>query len=166
VTGYRISRYRAPVDLPLEGGERITLEMFDRLVSGEGAALVDVMPSDGAGYDPATGAWRIVTPRDSIPGAVWLPDVGRGHVDPRLEAAFRTTLQTLAAAASPGGPPRPLILFCQSDCWMAWNAVKRAAGYGLTRLYWYPEGTDGWRDEDRPLARVEPRPVPASDVSR
>ena len=42
---------------------------------------------------------------------------------------------------------------------MGWNAVKRAAGYGYTSLYWYPDGTDGWRDWDKPFEAAVPVPV-------
>lgn len=42
---------------------------------------------------------------------------------------------------------------------MAWNAVRRAAGYGYTRLYWYPDGIDGWRDWERKAEPAEPVPL-------
>ena len=45
-------------------------------------------------------------------------------------------------AAARGGrrPPRLVVFFCLSDCWMSWNAAKRAAAYGLRgRL------VSGWR---------------------
>lgn len=153
-TGYRIDRYRAPVDRPVEGGGTVTLDELDRLVREDGAALVDVMPVR-AGFDPASGAWRLVERRMNIPGSVWLPEVGRGALDPVIDRYFRAALERLAA----GRPDRPLIFYCMADCWMSWNAVKRAASFGLRDLHWYPEGSDGWRDADRPLAEAAPWPV-------
>ncbi|MFJ7837798.1 hypothetical protein ACIQX0_26555, partial [Methylobacterium sp. NPDC097213] len=71
-TGYRVQNYRAPVTRPVEGGTRIDLPALDRL-RDEGAVLIDTMPQRG-GYAPATGAWRIVDRRETIPGATWLPE--------------------------------------------------------------------------------------------
>jgi PQQ-dependent catabolism-associated CXXCW motif protein len=53
---------------------------------------------------------------------------------------------------------QPIVIYCLADCWMSWNAVKRAASYGYTKLYWYRDGTDGWSDAGLP---VEPaREIP------
>lgn len=153
-TGYRIQNYRAPVKRPAEGGRRVETAEIDALLA-DGAVLVDVMPQRG-GYDPATGAWRLVDRRETIPGATWLPEVGRGVLEPRLAAYLDASLNRLTA----GAPARPVVFFCMADCWMSWNAVKRAAAMGYTRLYWYADGTDGWREADRPLIAAEPPPVP------
>jgi len=154
-SGYRINNYRSPVTLPVQGGRRVDLAEVDRLVA-EGAALVDVMPQRG-GYDPATGAWRMVDRRETIPGAVWLPEVGRGAPDARLVAYFLVQL----ARATHEDRTRALIFFCMADCWMSWNAVKRASALGYTRVYWFADGTDGWREADRPTVAADPPPVPA-----
>lgn len=154
-TGYRVGNYRAPVTLPVEGGTRIDLAEFDRLTR-EGAALVDVMPQRG-GYDPATGAWRPVDRRETIPGAVWLPEVGRGSLDPRLAAYFAGALDRLTR----GEIGHPVVFFCMADCWMSWNAVRRAAALGYGRVYWFAEGTDGWREADRAFVPAVAPPVPA-----
>lgn len=153
-TGYRMQNYRSPVKLPVQGGRRVELAEVDRL-KAEGAVLVDVMPQRG-GYDPATGAWRIVDRRETIPGAVWLPNVGTGKVEPRLARYFTAVLDRLTH----GDRAHPLVFFCMADCWMSWNAVKRAAESGYSRVYWFAEGTDGWQEEDRPLVEADPPPVP------
>lgn len=158
-TGYRTDRYRAPVDRPPEGGAVAWLEDVDHLVR-DGAALIDVMPAR-AGYDPATGRWRLVDRRENIAGSVWLPEVGRGTLDPILETFFRRSLERLTE----GRPDRPLIFYCMADCWMSWNAVKRAASFGYRNLHWFPEGTDGWRDMGRPLVEAEPWPVAPRPVA-
>lgn len=156
-SGYRVQNYRAPVTLPVEGGRRVGLPEVDRL-KGEGAALVDVMPQRG-GYHPETGLWRLVDRRETIPGAVWLPEVGRGTLDARLAAYFAGSLARLTH----GDKGRPLVFFCMADCWMSWNAVKRAAALGYGRAYWFADGTDGWREADRPLEQADPPPIPALD---
>ena len=153
-TGYRVQNYRAPVKLPVEGGQRIDIAELDRLTAA-GAVLVDTMPERG-GYDPQTGDWRLVDKRDSIPGATWLPEVGRGVLEPRLAAYFSGELKRLTG----GDTAKPIVFFCLADCWMSWNAVKRAASFGYTKLYWFAEGSDGWFEADRDLVRVKPPPVP------
>ena len=153
-TGYRIAHYRAAVPATVPGGTRIDLEKLDALAKA-GAVLLDVMPSEGAGPDPATGAWRLSRPHQTIPGATWVPDVGRGKISAEFESYFKANLAKLSG----GEKGKPIILFCQSDCWMAWNAVQRAASFGYTSLYWFPEGTDGWVEwGDRKLVPVEPVP--------
>ncbi len=162
-TGYRIARYRAPVSEEPHGGKRISIDELGRLVAEERAVLIDVMAADGAGPDPETGEWRIVKPRANIPGSVWLADVGKGELDPGLDAYFKSNLERLAG----GDKRRAIVIYCLSDCWMGWNAVKRAASYGYTTLYWYPDGTDGWLDFDKPLVSATPVPMtPTAKQSR
>ena len=160
-TGYRTDRYRAPVNRPVEGGDVADIAKVDRLTAEEGAALIDVMPAR-VGFDPKTGRWLLAETRENIAGSVWLPEVGRGALEPRLAAYFQGALKRLTA----GRPDRPLIFYCMADCWMSWNAVKRAASLGHTRLYWFAEGSDGWRDAGRPLVTGDPWPVPALDDAR
>ena len=51
-----------------------------------------------------------------------------------------------------------LVFYCQEDCWMSWNAAKRALSYGYRNVAWYPEGTDGWQRADLPVADSQPQP--------
>jgi rhodanese-related sulfurtransferase len=39
---------------------------------------------------------------------------------------------------------------------MSWNAAKRAASLRYTRVYWYPDGTNGWEGTKLPTADAEP----------
>ena len=154
-TGYRIAHYRAAVPETVPGGTRVDLDKLDELIKGS-AVLLDVMPSEGAGVDPATGKWRLSRPHQTISGATWLPDVGRG----KLTAVFESYLKSNVETLTKGDKAKPIIIFCQSDCWMSWNAVQRLAGLGYTKLYWFPEGTDGWVEwGDRKLAQAEPVPM-------
>lgn len=153
-TGYRISRYRTPVEPKVPGGQRVIIEELDDLIA-RGVILVDVLPSDGAGLDRSTGTWHMAKPHQNIPGSTWLPDVGSGRIDPLIEVYYKSNLARLTG----GDTSRALLIYCQSDCWMGWNAVKRASSYGYTSIYWYGDGVDGWRDWDRPFAKAEPVPV-------
>ena len=42
---------------------------------------------------------------------------------------------------------------------MSWNAAKRALSYGYSRVYWYPEGTDGWAAAGGELTEATPVPM-------
>lgn len=154
-TGFRIAHYRGAVPDSVPGGTRINLEKLDALMKS-GAVLLDVMPSEGAGADPATGEWRLSRTHQSIPGSTWLPDVGKGKITPAFDAFLASNLEKLTN----GDKAKAVILFCQSDCWMAWNAVQRAAKLGYAALYWFPEGTDGWVEwGDRKLETATPVPL-------
>lgn len=151
-TGYRITHYRAAVPDMVPGGTRVDLDKVDALIK-DSALLLDVMPSEGAGPDPTTGKWRLSRPHQSIPGAVWLPDVGRGSISKIYEEYLSENVKRLTA----GDVSKQIIVFCQSDCWMAWNAVQRIAALGYRRIFWFPEGTDGWVEwGDRKLSPAEP----------
>lgn len=160
-TGFRTSRYRAPTPQTAPGATTITVDDVKRLVRDENAVLLDAMPSEGAGPDPRTGVWRLVKTREHIPGSVWLPDVGRGTLTPAMEHYFKSNLRRLTG----DDPARAIIIYCVADCWMGWNAVKRASAYGYTRLYWMPDGTDGWRDWEGTFEPAEPVPLTPADAS-
>lgn len=151
-TGFRMSRFRSPVTEEVPGATRISYDDVVELVKSKNAVLLDVMAAEGGGADPETGRWRIVKPRQHIPGSHWLPDVGKGVLNAGLEAYFKTNLERLTG----GDKSRPLVIYCVADCWMGWNATKRAVGYGYTAVHWYPEGTDGWRDWDGNMAPASP----------
>jgi PQQ-dependent catabolism-associated CXXCW motif protein len=157
-TGFRISRYRAPVPEFVPGGTRVTAADIAELTRDKAAVLIDVMPADGAGADPVTGEWHLTTPRQDISGSIWLPDVGKGALSPAMDSYFRRNLTELTAS----NLAHAVIVYCQADCWMSWNAVKRASAYGYTSLYWFAEGSDGWRDWDGTF--VEAKPVPLSNA--
>lgn len=153
-TGYRIARYRSPVPADVPGGNRIAIDEIDQLVKDRDAILLDVMPSEGTGLIAETGQWATKR-HENIPGSTWLPDVGRGRIDDRLARYLSGNLQRLTS----GDKTRAIIVYCQSDCWMGWNAVQRIAALGFTSLYWYPDGIDGWRDWDRTFAQAVPVPA-------
>ncbi|MDX2290128.1 MAG: rhodanese-like domain-containing protein [Hyphomicrobiaceae bacterium] len=161
VTGYRIARYRAPTPPDVPSGMRVGIDAVDTLMAAGGLVLVDVMPITGRGYDATTGQWLAAQSHQHIPGSVWLPDVGKGCISADLDHYFRHELAKLTN----GDTGRPLLIYCQSDCWMGWNAVQRAATYGYRRIFWYADGIDGWRDYERTLTPARPVPVPVRQVA-
>jgi PQQ-dependent catabolism-associated CXXCW motif protein len=153
--GYRLDNYRAATPATLRGGTVLKTAALQALWHGDGVILVDVLPQQKRPDNlPATTLW-IAKPRYDIPGSVWLPDVGRGALSPAVEAYFKENLARLTA----GDRDRGLIFYCLRDCWMSWNAAKRAISYGYRRVYWYPDGTDGWSAAALPTAEVTPVPM-------
>src|SRR5690348_9856649 len=152
--GYRLDEYRAPTPLGVAGARTIDTAEARKLWERHAAIFVDVMlaPRRPAGL-PEGAVWRPRPHRD-VPGSVWLPEVGRGALSPELEAWFRARLASLSG----GDPSRRLVFYCRADCWMSWNAAKRAASWGYTGVDWYRDGADGWQEAGLPLADVEPPP--------
>lgn len=149
--GYRTDAYRAPTPRTLAGATVVATPDVERL-SREGALLVDVLPRPRRPPELPAGTVFRLPPRESLPGALWLVDTGYGAIALRTEAYLRRGLDR-ALAERPG---RPIVFFCERDCWMSWNAARRALALGYERVHWYPDGTTGWREAGLPLERVEP----------
>ncbi|MDT8858104.1 PQQ-dependent catabolism-associated CXXCW motif protein [Paracoccaceae bacterium Fryx2] len=152
--GYRQDDYRAPVPDVLPGATVVSTETAFALWKTGQVAFIDVLPRAPKPANLPEGTiWRD-QPRHSIPGSIWLPNVGYGQLAEPMHVWFRTGL----VQATGGDADRPVLFFCLEDCWMSWNAAKRALEYGYTRVFWYPEGTDGWAFQDYPTERLEPAP--------
>ncbi len=151
---YRGPPYSAPVPTTLSGALVADNATAAALHAAGDAVFIDVMPRDVKPADLPDGTiWRD-KPRDSIPGAIWLPNTGFEALSPEEEAYLRSGLQH----ATVGDIERPMVIFCRAECWMSWNVAKRAIGYGYRRVIWYPEGPEGWVtiESNPPLQRVEP----------
>ncbi|MBV8701586.1 MAG: PQQ-dependent catabolism-associated CXXCW motif protein [Bradyrhizobium sp.] len=154
--GYRTDDYRSPVPETLAGARVLTTAEAEAIWRAKSGVFVDVLPRapKPKGLPPGT-VWRD-KPRQNIPGSIWLPDTGYGILAPATEGYLRQGL----ARASGGNKQAPLVIYCLSDCWMSWNAAKRALAYGYSDVAWYPEGTDGWARANLPLAESQPEPRP------
>ena len=152
--GYRREAYRAPVPATLKGATVIdTAKAFD-LWRSKAVVFIDALPHapkpEGL---PKDAVWR-EKPRFDIPGSVWLPDTGFGDIS----EATQRYLETGLARASGDDKKKQLVFYCLADCWMSWNAAKRALTLGYTNVFWYPEGTDGWANAKHPLEESKPAP--------
>lgn len=151
-TGYRIERQRAPTPDDIPGARRVSAGTVARVAD---ALRVDVFGAAQSRFDELDGTWLVSDPRESVPGAVWLPEVGRGVLSDMMQRYFAENLARLTE----GNTARAIVFFCVADCWMSWNAAQRATALGYTNALWFREGTDGWLDEGLPLAPIEPVPV-------
>jgi PQQ-dependent catabolism-associated CXXCW motif protein len=151
---YRTDNYRAPVPSTLRGARVLSTAQAEAIWRAGGAVLVDVLPRPPKPPNlPAGTIWRD-KPRFNIPGSIWLPDTGYGVLAEATEDYFKQGL----AKASGGDMAKLLVVYCQADCWMSWNAAKRALGYGYVSVAWYPEGTDFWEAAGLPLVESQPEP--------
>ncbi|MDX1605914.1 MAG: PQQ-dependent catabolism-associated CXXCW motif protein [Candidatus Competibacterales bacterium] len=154
--GLRSTRYRAPTPATVPHGTVLDTAGLVRLLAEADPVLIDVQAVVVRPELAEFGlSWLPSRPRLHIPGSTWLPNVGYGTLAPRMETYFRDNLARLTG----GDRDRPVVIYCVIDCWMSWNAVQRAAGYGYCRLYWYRDGTDGWAEQGLPLVEAEPRPL-------
>ncbi len=151
--GYRMADYRAPVPATLSGADVLTTANLEALLRTEDPVLIDVLPAPRKPKD--TGLW-LPPRRDNIPGSVWLANTGYGE----LSAEFASYLETSLEDLTGNDPSRRLVFYCEANCWMSWNAAKRALALGYQRVAWYPEGTDGWSEDGFPLQQSEPAPMP------
>ena len=105
---------------------------------------------------PAGTIWKDKV-REDIPGSIWLANVGYGAIPKETAGYFRQALE----AATASDKSRRILFYCMTDCWMSWNAAKRAVEWGYSSVIWYPFGADGWQSAKLPLE--EKRPYPGGD---
>jgi PQQ-dependent catabolism-associated CXXCW motif protein len=153
---YRLEDYRKPTPATLRGAKTIATEEAEKLWRSGDASFVDVLPRPPRPRNLPEGTlWRD-KPRPDIPGSVWLPDTGYGELAPDMADYFARGL----VKATAGDRARLVVLYCLADCWMSWNAAKRALAIGYSNVAWYRDGTDGWLAAGLPLQEAIPEPRP------
>jgi PQQ-dependent catabolism-associated CXXCW motif protein len=140
----------------IRGGKVIHADDVETLLKKQNAVIVDVssMPKRPEGM--ALDAPWLPLPHESIPGTVWIPEVGMAELSDRLDEFFQAQLVDITG----NDLDRVLIVYCHERCWLSWNAAKRAIGYGYRNVHWFPEGVEGWRASGRPVEVVKPRLPP------
>jgi PQQ-dependent catabolism-associated CXXCW motif protein len=158
---YRTENYRAPVPATLAGARVLTTADAETIWRVKAGVFIDVLPRAPRPQNlPEGTVWRD-KPRLNIPGSIWLPDTGYG----KLAAATEGYLRHGLARASGDDNAALLVVYCQADCWMSWNAAKRILSYGYRNVAWYPDGTDGWERAGLPLSESQPQPRAGEEMS-
>ncbi|MCP3869291.1 MAG: PQQ-dependent catabolism-associated CXXCW motif protein [Gammaproteobacteria bacterium] len=152
--GYRLDNFRAPVPSSFPGGITVDTQRARMLIEQQSALPIDVLPRPPEPGNRPKGSLWLPLVRFNIPGSVWLPNVGFGRLSDEIERYFREGLERVTAH----NHDRKIIFYCLADCWMSWNAARRAVEYGYMSVYWYPQGTTGWEDADLPVERSLPLP--------
>ncbi|MBV1700366.1 MAG: PQQ-dependent catabolism-associated CXXCW motif protein [Hyphomicrobiales bacterium] len=144
--GYFVGAYHSPVPMTLRGAGVVDTAQAHALWLKH-QIFVDVLPQPPkpAGLPPGTIFRQ--KPRYDIPGSIWLPDTGYGQLAGKMQFYFEDGLQK----ATHGDKARTLVFYCLKDCWMSWNAARRAMRLGYDHVVWYRDGSDGWAGAQFPL---------------
>src|SRR3954464_9395281 len=119
--GYRMEDYRAPVPATLAGARVLSTAEAEAIWRNKSGVFIDVMPRAPKPANlPQGTVWRD-KPRHNIPGSTWLPDTGYG----KLAAVTEEYLRGGLVRATAGNTSSLVVVYCQADCWMSWNAAKR-----------------------------------------
>jgi PQQ-dependent catabolism-associated CXXCW motif protein len=142
-TGYRISAIRASVPSKIEGGKMISLDALEELIVKDKPLLIDVMSDEPSTlYRYSFGLLGKAIDRKNIPGSLWIPKIGQGKITDAEEKELKSTLNLL----TDGDVHKPMVYYCLSDCWVSWNAARRAIAMGYKQVYWFKDGTNVWND--------------------
>jgi PQQ-dependent catabolism-associated CXXCW motif protein len=149
--GYRMQDYRVATPATLAGARVLSTAEAAEMWK-QGAAFVDVLPHAPRPSNLPEGTiWREKL-RQNVPGSIWLPDTGYGALSQATEDYLRKGLERITK----GDHAKWVVIYCLRNCWMSWNAAKRALSMGFEHVAWYPEGTDGWQQAGLPLEEAEP----------
>ena len=151
---YRMDEYRKPVPATLKGATVLNADQASALWTAGTAVFIDVYPHAPKPDNlPASTIWREPT-HFSVEHAKWLANTGYGVLSAETEAYFKRHLETLSG----GDKAKPLVFFCLRNCWMSWNAAKRAMTYGYSNVHWFSEGTDAWQEIGQSVVVTQPEP--------
>ncbi len=149
-SGYRMEDYDAPVPETMTGAHTVNDEAAYALWLSGRITIIDVMPDLPRPANLPTSVLWTGRKRYSIPGAIWLAYAGFGELSAPETALFKADLEQLTG----GDKTAPILFLCRADCWMSWNASKRAVSFGYQRVFWYRDGTTGWTFWDWPVKRL------------
>ena len=150
--GLRMKQYRGITPACVPNGQTLDIPALQQLMEQEKPILIDVWAIVRSVDEDFGSMWLPNKEHYSLPGTVWLPNVGYGKIKPDIEQYLQENLKRL----TDGDKAKPLVFFCVMDCWMSWNAAQRVADYGYSNVYWYRDGTDSWEEAGLPLVEVQP----------
>ena len=151
---YRMTDFRAVTPCTLRGATVLSADQLADLIASDDPILIDVLPAQRRPKHLDKNALWLPPARNNIAQSVWLPNTGFGILPIEEERYLRDNLLRLTH----NDAARALVFYCDSECWMSWNAARRAIEWGYSSVYWYPDGSDGWAESGRPLEASEPVP--------
>lgn len=140
-SGYWTGPINSAVPATLTGGQVIHARELTDLLKRSAAVVVDVSNAPKRPEGMSADAPWLPLPHESIPGSAWIPGAGMSEISAEIDACFREHL----SLRTQRNPDHPVVIYCHEKCWLSWNAAKRAIHYGYRRVYWFPEGIEGWR---------------------
>ena len=150
--GYWTGAIHGPVASTLAGATVIHARKLAALLKTADVLVVDVSDAPRRPDHLAAGAVWLPLPHPVIPGALWIPGAGMGAISAPVERLFRERL----AQGAGNDLGHRLVIYCHRNCWLSWNAAKRAISYGYRNVFWFPDGMEGWRAAGLPTATAEP----------
>ena len=154
--GYWTGPTHGPVAATLSGGTVIHTRKLARLLKTDGVMVIDVSDAPRRPANMAAGAVWLPLPHPVIPGAVWIPGAGVGEISPAVDRLFRGQL----ALGTGNDLAHKIVIYCHKNCWLSWNAAKRAISYGYRNVYWFPDGMEGWHAAGLATAVAQPQAEP------
>lgn len=135
----RQAPYSAPTPTRIPEGRVVrTAELMLMTQSSPPPVLIDVAAGEG---------------HDTLPGAVWIPGAGRGD---NFIDTTQAELSVLLAGLTAGNRDRALVFFCvNAQCWLSFNAARRAIAAGYREVYWYRGGYAAWKAAGLPLVPIQ-----------
>ncbi len=139
--GFWTGPMRGQTPASLAGANVIDAKALAALIASDRPLLIDVAAEEAKPAGMAPDALWLPIHR-SVPGSVWMPGAGDGALTPPQDALLTAQVDALTA----GAKAKPVVVFCHRDCWASWNAAKRLVRQGYLRVYWFPDGVEGWQD--------------------
>jgi PQQ-dependent catabolism-associated CXXCW motif protein len=146
--GYRLRQYRTPTPQSPSFATTLTTSQLQMMLTVHpNPVLVDVIKIPWR-----QGRFVETEPHRNIPGSLWLPAAGLGELPEAWVEHFKDVLDQ----ATGNNRRQAIVFYCKADCWLSWNAARRADKLGYERIYWFRDGVDGWRETGLELADAEP----------
>ncbi len=150
--GYRSKNYRSPTPTETTFAEIVNAEEILKFSQqNESFVLVDVRPLT---WDGST--FIQTKPHKGIPNSIWLPNVGFGIIDEKTMSYLVDSLNY----ATGNDNEIAIIFYCKVDCWMSWNAARRASSLGFKNIGWYKNGIEDWQRKNLGTQSLHPRRFP------
>jgi PQQ-dependent catabolism-associated CXXCW motif protein len=150
--GFWSGPINSDVPATISGGKVLHVQELARLLQHTNPVVIDVANEPKRPPGMASDAPWLPLPQQVIPGSAWLPGVGMADIAPETDALFRKHL----SQSTGGDLDHAVVIYCHERCWLSWNAAKRAISYGYRRVYWFPEGVEGWRASGKPTVVAKP----------
>lgn len=149
--GYRSTQYRSPTPVSHENAKTIApAELIALQKQQPELLLIDVYRNPWL-----RGYFTLQEEHRNLPNSLWLANCGDGSLNEQWMAYCQRYLEQATA----NDTAHPIVFYCRSDCWLGWNAIKRAHALGYSNMYWLRDGIDGWEQAGLPLVHAKPAPL-------
>jgi PQQ-dependent catabolism-associated CXXCW motif protein len=146
--GYWTGEINGTVPATLRGGIVLRTQDLEALLKTDKVVLIDASNLPKKPEKLAPGAPWIPALHASIPDTLWIPGSGMGEIASDIDTLYRDQL----AKATANNLDKPVVVYCHERCWLSYNAARRAISYGYRKVYWYPDGIEGWRAANLPTS--------------